>query len=91
MPPKGSPSKTQLVDRKRMSDATTGGEGPEPVSPTVAGRVRAPGTRKEDWIGKHLRRVYDGAVEDAIPPQMLDLLNSLDDDDDDKPGEGSAG
>ena len=91
MPPKGRPSKTQTVDRKRMSDATTdhGSEGRDP--PTVAGpgRIRAPGTRKEDWIAIGLRRVYAGAVEEAIPQQMLELLSALDDED--EPREGNDG
>ena len=92
MPPKGRPSKTQTVDRKRMSDATTGDHGSEGQDPvTVAGPVlvRAPGTRKEDWIAIGLRRVYAGAVEEAIPQQMLELLSALDDED--EPGEGNEG
>ena len=58
---------------------------------TVAGPVlvRAPGTRKEDWIAIELRRVYDDAVEEAIPQEMLELLNALDDED--EPGEGNDG
>lgn len=64
-----------------MSDVTTdqGGEGHE-TAKAVARRARPPGNRKEDWIGENLRRVYDGAVGDAIPSRMLDLLNALDDD-----------
>ena len=30
-------------------------------------RGRAPGTRKEDWIANQLRRVYDEALQEAIP------------------------
>lgn len=42
--------------------------------------TRRPGNRKEDWIGLHLRRVYDDAVHDSIPTEMLDLLSALDED-----------
>ena len=27
------------------------------------------GTRKEDWIGNELRRVYDEALKEDIPPR----------------------
>jgi hypothetical protein len=40
--------------------------------------MRSPGTRKEDWIGNQLRKVYDVALTDAIPQDMLDLLSALD-------------
>lgn len=42
----------------------------------VAGR--RPGSRKEDWITLQFRRVYDDALQDAVPREMLDLLNELD-------------
>ena len=41
--------------------------------------TRTPGTRKEDWIANQFRRVYDDALNDSIPAEMLDLLNALDD------------
>ena len=44
-------------------------------------RTRVPGSRKEDWIGNQLRRVYSEVAEEAIPQQMMDLLNALDDSD----------
>ena len=90
MPPEARPSKTQTVDRKRMSDATTdhGSGAPDLAPGTGSGRIRAAGTRKEDWIAIGLRRVYAGAVDEAIPQRMLDLLNALDDD---EPQEGNEG
>lgn len=42
-------------------------------------RLRSPGTRKEDWIANQLRRVYSEVADEAIPQQMIDLLNALDD------------
>ncbi len=34
--------------------------------------------RKEDWIGNQLRRVYDEALQELIPEDMLRLLDQLD-------------
>ena len=62
MPPDGRPRKTKTVDNASMSEATT----------------RRPGTRKEDWITLQFRRVYDDALQDSLPPEMLELLNELD-------------
>ena len=36
------------------------------------------GMRKQDWIANQLRRVYDEALQEAIPPDMLELLAKLD-------------
>lgn len=35
--------------------------------------------RKQDWITNQLRRVYDEALQEDIPPDMLALLAKLDD------------
>ena len=53
-----------------MSDKDRGGEPPD--------RKGRPGTRKEDWIARHLRRVYDEALGEEIPADMLALLGKLD-------------
>lgn len=57
------------------------GKGPE--EPGKAGSSRPPehgvGVRKRDWIANQLRHVYDEALEEAIPPEMLALLSKLDD------------
>jgi Anti-sigma factor NepR len=42
-------------------------------------RPSSPGRTKEDWIAEQLRRVYDEAIGEDIPPNMLDLLRQLDD------------
>jgi len=34
--------------------------------------------RKQEWIASQLRRVYDEALQEDIPPEMLALLNKLD-------------
>ncbi len=42
---------------------------------------RRPGSassRKVDWIGDQLRRVYDDALHEDIPDDMLALLDKLD-------------
>jgi hypothetical protein len=49
---------------------------------TATGRAKRPGkvgVRKEDWIGEQLRHVYDEALDEAIPDEMLALLRQLDD------------
>ena len=60
------------------SDRESGMEGAaRPVAPGRAGRRRA-GSGKQDLIGTQLRRVYDEALQEAIPPDMLELLAKLD-------------
>jgi len=54
----------------------------EPRRPVRAERV---GTRKQDWIASQLRRVYDEALQEDIPADMLALLSRLDD----TPGRGT--
>lgn len=34
---------------------------------------------KEDWIGSQLKQVYNEALSEDIPDDMLDLLSALDD------------
>ncbi len=41
-------------------------------------RPAPPGNRKQDWIASQLRRVYDEALQEAIPEDMMELLNKLD-------------
>jgi len=55
-------------------------------------RTRSPGSRKEDWIGSQLRRVYDDALGEAIPQSMIDLLAELDgsEDAEPRPDDGEA-
>ena len=65
MPPDGRPRKTKRVERKRMSEAAP----------------RGPSSRKEDWITLQFRRVYDDALHDDVPREMMDLLNELDEKD----------
>lgn len=35
--------------------------------------------RKQDWIASQLRRVYDEALQEDIPEDMMALLSKLDD------------
>lgn len=42
--------------------------------------------KKEDWIGNQLRKVYDEALSEDIPPDMMELLAALDEGDGKKPG-----
>ena len=77
MHPEG-PREPKQVDQKVSSEASTAGK-QKRAAPD--GR-RAPG--KEDWIAQNLRRVYDDALNEDIPPEMLDLLNALDDREPDK-------
>ena len=45
---------------------------------SVDGKPPRRGMRKQDWIANQLRRVYDEALQEAIPPDMLELLAKLD-------------
>lgn len=40
---------------------------------------RAERARKKDWIASQLRRVYDEALQEDIPDDMMALLSKLDD------------
>lgn len=48
--------------------------------PGKAGGSRPPqgGGDGKDWIASQLKRVYDEALEEEIPPEMLALLEKLD-------------
>jgi hypothetical protein len=43
---------------------------------------------KEDWIGNQLKQVYDEALSEDVPDDMLELLSALDDADD---SDGNSG
>ncbi len=36
--------------------------------------------RKDDWVGRQLRRVYDDALSEPIPDDLMSLLQQLDKD-----------
>jgi len=42
------------------------------IKPTAAAQ------KKEDWIGNQLKKVYDEALSEDIPDDMLSLLSALD-------------
>jgi len=42
-------------------------------------RPKAGAKTKEDWIGSQLKKVYDEALSEDIPDDMLELLSALDD------------
>jgi hypothetical protein len=64
-----------------MSDGSDPERGAEdatrPAAPYQPGRGTTK-PRKQDWIGNQLRRVYDEALREAIPEDMLKLLDRLD-------------
>lgn len=39
--------------------------------------IRKAGAGKEDWIGAHLRKVYDEALREPVPDRFLSLLNEI--------------
>jgi hypothetical protein len=47
-------------------------------SDSPGGKPPRRGMRKQDWIANQLRRVYDEALQEAIPPDMMELLAKLD-------------
>jgi hypothetical protein len=46
-----------------------------------SGEPPDPGTQgeKEDWIGSQLRRVFDTALSEPLPDDIMSLLDRLDD------------
>lgn len=48
-----------------------------PARPNVAVAKKA-GPDKEDWIGAHLRKVYDEALSEPVPERFLELLKEID-------------
>lgn len=62
--------------------------GSDPQDPATgkAGRHGGAGARKHDWIARQLRRVYDEALQEEIPPDMLAILGKLDDPSPDREG-----
>jgi len=45
---------------------------------------------KKDWIGNQLKQVYDEALAEDIPEDMMDLLSALDDGGEDNDGTSSG-
>jgi hypothetical protein len=52
-----------------------------------------PGTQGEkgDWIGRQLRRVFDSALNEPLPDDIMSLLDRLDDPPASGPSDGSKG
>jgi hypothetical protein len=90
MSPEGRSRRTKRVDKNNMPDTSTAPPVEARQAPIHAQRVRQSGSSKEDWIANQLRKVYDDALEEAIPKDMLDLLNALDEDDDSSEEEASG-
>lgn len=62
--------------------------------PRFADGVAVPsqvGKSKEDWIGSQFRRIYDEALEESIPNDMLALLDQLDESTGSKKSDNAAG
>jgi hypothetical protein len=49
-----------------------------PASATATRAAKKPPAGKEDWIGAHLRKVYDEALSEPVPDRFLDLLKEID-------------
>ncbi|WP_311270096.1 NepR family anti-sigma factor [Sphingobium sp. WCS2017Hpa-17] len=65
-----------VADDDKSADAATG---KDKVKGSAAQRKRQPADSKEDGNVSHaLRTVYQRAVEEDIPSEMLDLLSKLD-------------
>ncbi|MCX5497718.1 NepR family anti-sigma factor [Kaistia dalseonensis] len=48
--------------------------------------------KKEDWIGRQLRRVFDDALNEPLPDDIMSLLERIDEETSDpsKPAPGAA-
>lgn len=51
-----------------LNSAMPGGEPPAKVTEM----------RKEDWIGRQLRRVFDDALAEPLPDDIMSLLENID-------------
>lgn len=88
MPSDGNERKS----RRRSGDVTI--ESSDVLATGRAGRLSRAGSTKEDWIADQLRRVYDEALDEGIPDEMLALLEQLEDgkeSDDDGQDDGGEG
>lgn len=63
--------------RKDHPDRATSGFGI--ITPTIGSST------KRDWIGNQLKKVYDEALHEKIPDDMMDLLSALDEQDTERP------
>ena len=62
------------------------GSDPQGEAAGKPGRPGGAGARKHDWIARQLRRVYEEALDEDIPPEMLAILGKLDDPNPDREG-----
>jgi hypothetical protein len=63
---------------KAGKDPASGGPGSSKAS-------RPLDLKKEDWVGRQLRRVYDEAASEPLPAELLSLLAQIEDDKDASP------
>lgn len=49
-----------------------------PAGDIAPGRAKKAPAGKEDWIGSHLRKVYDEALNEPVPDRFLALLKEID-------------
>lgn len=52
-------------------------EGKKKIDPVKTRTSRAKRTRSDGEVGSALRAAYQSAVDEKIPPEMLDLLGKL--------------
>jgi Anti-sigma factor NepR len=59
-----------MMSNDQSEKSSKGGGAPSGAKKATAG--------KEDWIGAHLRKVYDEALNEPVPDRFLDLLKEID-------------
>ena len=66
-----------------MGKSGTGTVSQEEEEERKAPAIPAPSTEgrreKEDWIGRQLRRVFDDALHEPLPDDIMSLLERIDD------------
>ena len=68
-------SRMAIAGTNDVSNDDKDGKGPQPLSAPAGS---SPREGKEDWIGRQLRRVFDDALNEPLPDDIMSLLERID-------------
>lgn len=78
------------ANSKEAPEAATAAAERRRVAPRGDHQAAASGNGSPDWLGRSLRRLYQGTVNEPIPEKFRELLNRLDEQDDSSQVEGAG-